>query len=283
MKKLLTASLSLVLVFLMLVLSGCNSSPEQTNSEETTVLPSEKAVSVSVENTENEITTENVQEPQSEIGETETLSAETTLPSVPSTTEGIVALFNESANKIKKDASKVVKNYEKRIVDRESLEVPKSLKSAAEGLLTTFMKDDTEPIVYATKEEIAENFLVPEQSYVSKLKAQDVEKATCTDNGKEYEIYIKLKPEKNPTSGSGVGSVCDVIETHEVSEKVSFVENFTTEYYDCEVRATVDKETGRVIHINYSTPLIFDVTVNMFGTHKGIAGLTFIKDYTITY
>ena len=145
------------------------------------------------------------------------------------------------------------------------------------------MKDDTDPIVYDTKEDIAENYLVPKQDYVSRLKAKDVEKAVCTDNGKEYEIYILLKTEKNPAVGEGVGSVCDIIEASEVAESVSFVEDFSTEYYNCEVKATIDKALGRVTHIIYSTPLVINLKVNLFGTHTGSAGLTFVKDYTITY
>lgn len=197
-------------------------------------------------------------------------------------TEELVAYFNECANKVKTDATKVVKNSEKRVVGE--LKVPDVLQSTAENLLKDNMKDDTEPIVYATKEEIRENFLVPNQDYVSCLKASDVVKADCKDNGKEYVIYFKLKDEKNPRAGSGVGSVCDVIETHEVAEKApSFLKEFSTYYYNCEVTATIDKETGRMVHAVYSTPLTLNVVVDLFGTHSANVGLTFIKDYSITY
>lgn len=216
--------------------------------------------------------------------ETETTEEETTTEeALPQTIPEIVDLFNKSANRIKPEATKVVKNYEKRIVNKDKLVVPKSLESTAETMIDTFMKDDTEPIVYASKDEIKSEFLVPGQSYVSKLKASDVESATCTDKGNEYVIYIKLKDEKNPSAGKGVGSVCDVIETAEVSEKASFVEKFTTDYYDCDVEMTIDKATGRVTHATYKTPLMLSVTVNLFGTHNAELGLTFIKDYTITY
>lgn len=199
-----------------------------------------------------------------------------------SSTEELVEYFNKCANKVKTESTKVVKNYEKRIVGEVVL--PKVLQSTADSLLKTYMTDDTEPIVYDTKEEIRDNFLVPNQDYVSCLKASDVEKADCKDNGKEYIIYFKLKDEKNPKSGSGVGSVCDVIETYEVEEKApSFLEEFSTEYYDCEVTATIDKATGRMIHAVYSAPLKLNVIVSLFGTHSASVGLTFVKDYSITY
>ncbi len=199
-----------------------------------------------------------------------------------STTAEIVEYFNTSANKVKKDATKVVKNYEKRVV--RELNVPDVLQSTADSLIKTAMKDDTDPIVYETKEDIRNNFLVPNQDYVSVLKPEYLEKATCKDNGKEYEIYFLLKDEANATSGKGVGAVCDVIEAYEVQESApDFLTKFSTYYFDCEVKATIDKSTGRLIHIIYSTPVNLDVSVELFGKHDASVGFTFIKDYTITY
>lgn len=223
-------------------------------------------VEISVENTEDE--------PESE-GNTEEEKAF-------NSTEELVAYFNECANKVKTDATKVVKNYEKRVVGE--LVAPEALQSTADSMIKKYMGDDTEPIVYATKEEIRENFLVPGQDYVSCLKASDVVKADYEDKGNEYVIYIKLKDEKNPTAGTGVGSVCDVIETHEVEKSApAILEEFSTSYYNCEVTATIDKATGRMTHAIYSTPLVLKIVANMFGTHEASIELTFIKDYSITY
>ena len=268
---------SLILVFTLLISAGCvnNSAPDviETTSSKAT--------------TESDVLqTEALSETQSELSEddvTETAEETTTEAVLPQTIPEIVDLFNKSVNRIKPEATKVVKNYENRIVDKSKLVVPKSLESTADTLIDTFMKDDTEPIVYSTREEIQNEYLVPNQSYVSKVKASDVEKAVCTDKGDEYVIYIKLKDEKNPVTGKGVGSVCDIIEAEEVADKVSFIKEFTTEYYDCDVEVTIDKATGRVTHSRYKAPLLLSVTVDMFGTHNAAVGLTFVKDYTITY
>ena len=201
----------------------------------------------------------------------------------PTTAAEIVALFNESANKIKTNATKVVKNYEKRIVNNDKVVIPAGLESTAESMMTKFMGDDTEPIVYATKAEIQSEYLVPEQSYVSKLDPAYVTSATCTDTGSEYKIVLRLKTQKSPTAGVGIGAVCDVIEANEVAEKASFIEEFSTEYYNCVVKATMDKSTGRMVKTNYTTPLVLKIRVNIFGTHDASIGFTFEKDYTITY
>ena len=199
------------------------------------------------------------------------------------TTAEIVALFNTSANKIKTDAKKVVKNYEKRTVNEEQLKMPSGLEDTGREMMKKYMSDDTEPIVYETREDIRNEYIVPDQDYVSKLQPSTVVKATCVDNGKTYEIYIKLKDQKNPTAGNGVGAVCDVIEGHEIAEKVSLMKKFDTYYSNCEIKATIDKATGKMTHTNYKTPVLLDLTINMFGTHDVSVGYTFEKDYTITY
>lgn len=226
--------------------------------------------------TEEKTQADTTDTPDSKPGTTEKTDAQ-------KTTAEIVALFNESANKIKTDAKKVVKNYEKRTVNEDKLNLPDGLENAAKDLMKKYMGDDTEPIVYDTKEDIRNEYIVPEQSYVSKLQPSTVVKATCVDRGSTYEIYFKLKDQKNPRAGNGVGAVCDVIEVHEVSEKVSFIERFDTLYYNCEVKAVIDKKTGKMIHTNYKTPVVLDLTVNLFGRHDAAVGFTFEKDYTITY
>lgn len=274
MKKVFSIIITLLVFASMFSMIGCGDDNEP--SETTTVT---EAI-ISDETTAEQTTvSETIKETESTVSATE----ETTTLPAEMTVGQIVELFNSSANKIKTKATKVVKNYEKRNLDEEELEMPRVLESTAETMVPVFMKDDTDPIVYASRDEITENYLVPKESYVSKMKESDVKKATCEETETEYLIYIKLKSENNPVPGKGVGSVCDVIEASEVAEKASFIESFTTEYYDCEIKARIDKKTGNVVWANYTTPLVLNIRVNMFGTHDLSAGLTFEKDYTITY
>lgn len=218
---------------------------------------------------------------------TSTTSAADTQTTAPAasekTTAEIVALFNESANRIKGEATKVVKNYEYRTVNNEHLVVPDALQSTAEEMMTKFMGDDLEPIEYATAEEIAAEYMVPDQSYVSKLTEADVKEATCTDNGTEYEIKIVAKDCTNPTAGVAVGSAFDVIETAEISEKTSMIEKFDSSYYNCFVRCKIDKATGRMTWSNYTVSVIIDCKAKIVKVFDIKCGMTFEKDYTITY
>ena len=285
-KNLLTAVVSLILVCAFLFASCANDKPDSSVPESTTVY---EETTMSQDETEVEEVTETVSEEITEavadltqdVSRTET--AETTASSVPTSVDEIVAYFNTAANRIKPEASKVVKNYEKRTVNEDKLVLPAALESTARSMLSSLMKDDTDPIAYETREDITNEFIVPEQSYSSRLKPEWVKSATITDNGGEYIIRIKLKDQKNPSAGNGIGAVCDVIEVSEVAEKASFVEKFTTDYYNCEVVATVDKASGKVVHMNYLTSVVLEMTVNMFGTHDGSVGFTFEKDYSITY
>ncbi len=274
MKKLLSA---VILASTLLLTTACGN-----NTEVSTTVPADEAPLTSAVADIVPDTTQATEDVSTDT--TQTQPEETTAtPALPTATVDIVRLFNESANKIKSDASTVTKNYEKRTVNKDKLVVPAGLQSTADDMIASFMKDDTDPIVYTGKEEIRENFIVPAQPYVSRLDTAYVAKAACTDSGNTYTIYIKLKNQTSPTAGSGIGAVCDVIESGEVAEKAPFVEKFTTEYYNCEITATVDKATGRITHIIYSTPLTLNITVNMFGTHDLVIGFTFVKDYTVKY
>ncbi len=208
----------------------------------------------------------------------------TTKPeSTEKTTEEIVKIFNDSANRIKGEATKVVKNYEYRTVNTEHLVVPSALQSMAEEMMTQFMGDDLDPIEYTTAEEIVAEYMVPAQSYVSVLKAEDVKEATFKDNGTEYEITIKAIDCVNPSAGAGVGAAFDVIETSEISEKTSMIEKFDSQYYDCVVKCKIDKATGKMTWSNYTVSVILDCSVKVIKVFDVKCGMTFEKDYNIFY
>lgn len=199
----------------------------------------------------------------------------------PETVAEIVAYFNKNANRVKTEATKVVKNYE----DREVGEiVAPDIVMGLSGLVDTLMADDTKPTEFATREEIIENFQVPKQSYVSCVTVNDVEEASCKEEGNYYVITIKVKDQNNPVIGKGTGSMFDVVEAEEVEAKAKgIVKSFTTEYTDCVVVAKFEKSTNRMVHANYFTPMKLNVTVNFLGTHDASMETSFEKDYTITY
>lgn len=197
----------------------------------------------------------------------------------------ILKIYNDSANKVKTNATQVVKNYEYRKMNEETLVMPGALKSLASTIIPKFMGDDLEPQIYDTPELIKEKFIVPGQDYTSMLTEADVVEATCTDNGTEYEIMIRVIDETNPVQGKGVGAGFDVIEMGDMTnnEYGKMIERFDCKYFNCVLKCKIDKATGNMTWANYTTPLIMDMTVNMFGTHDASCEISFEKDYTITY
>ena len=281
MKKFILTITSLILALSVFSSCGDNqSAPSDSNTDNITVTvgtAEDTDSSAVISDAETTLAPDEAESPS-----TVTAPEETTA-SVPSTVEEIVEYFNSAVNKIKPTAKKVTKNYEKRKPNEEKIVLPAGLESMARNLMTSLMKDDTDPIVYETREDITNEFIVPNQYYSSRLKSEWVKSATVTDKETQYVINIRLKDQENPSAGNGIGAVCDVIEVSEVAEKAPFVEKFTTDYYNCEIIATVDKSSGNVVHIRYITPVALEMTVNMFGTHDGSVGFTFEKDYSITY
>ncbi len=222
--------------------------------------------------------------PDASEGDTQTTAPSAETPSGEMSKAEIITLFNESANRVKTQATKVVKNYEYRTHLEEYLEMPALLESMANSLMSTVFKDDLEPIEYATKEDIVANYQVPGVDWVSQLTEAEVEEATCTDNGTEYEVMLKLYPTKDPADGIGVAKAFDTITPAEIKENApDMLQTFSTEYFDCVVKCKIDKATGHTTWANYTSPLIMDVTVKFAGTHNAKMGLCFEKDYTITY
>lgn len=201
-------------------------------------------------------------------------------PNVMDTTEEIVTYFNKNANRVKTEAKKVVKNYEDREVG--NIDAPPALMWVTKIVdIEKIMADDTEPMEFTTREEIVENFQVPKQNYVSCITANEVESASCKEDGNYYIITIKVKDQKNPVVGKGTGAMFDVVEAEEVAAKAEgLVEDFSTEYYDCVVVAKFEKSTNRMVHANYMTPM--KLIVQIAGS-KASMEMSFEKDYTITY
>ena len=195
----------------------------------------------------------------------------------------IIALFNESANKIKTEATKVVRNHEYKKMLEEYLEVPSVLNGMMDTFMGSVMKDDLEPQEYVGTDMIIEKYPVPRETWSSKLTEADVTEATCVDNGTEYEITLKLVETINPNVGSGVAAAMDTNTEEDKAGIPDMVTKMDMRYFDCVIQCKIDKATGRTTWSTYTTPVVFDCEVKMFGTHAVKMGLSFEKEYVITY
>ena len=212
--------------------------------------------------------------------QTEETTAATAPSGAPQGTAAILAYYNTAANNIKTNAKSVTRNYEDYQHNEEKLVVPSMLQSAGSSLIGTFLKKNDTPQTYEGGE--LQNFYIPGETYVSKLTEAQIKSAECKDNGSEYEITIIANTEKNPTYGQGVSGGFEIIKTEDVMNAAGFiVKSFDTEYYDCTIKCKIDKATGNVTWINFSTPIVMDVA-SKIGINATV-GMTFVKDYTVTY
>ncbi len=197
----------------------------------------------------------------------------------------IVQYFNESSNRVKTDAVKVVKNFEKRTHNEDKLNLPSAIKAVGKNLLESKITDITEPVEYATPEAIVAKYPVPGAEWSSKLTEKDVAEATCVEKGGEYEITLVLNDYVDPEPGKGPSKAMDCLDVPTVRDTAPpFITAFSAEYYDCVIRCRIDKATGRVVWSNYTTPVLLKVGLDAgFVDFDAEIGLTFEKDYSITY
>ena len=211
-------------------------------------------------------------------------AAQTPSTGAPATTEEIVALFNESANKVKTTAKKATRNYQDMRIN--SLEVPSALQSICDSAIEKFVKPNMTPEVYEG-ELVAEKYPVSGTDFASKLKPEYLETITCTDNGAEYVIDIKMKDQLNPVyrGGEGVGSIFWTMDPNSISENlpVGEVEKFDLFYHDCVATAKIDKATGNMTYSKfvYNFDMDFGIKLGLSLTAK--ASLTVDEEYVMEY
>lgn len=201
----------------------------------------------------------------------------------PTTPAEILNLFNESANKVKTNATKVVRNYEDLRHDEQHLQLPSALQSIGSGLISSFLKKNETPVEYTTQEDIIANFPVAGQSYVSKATEADIAEATCTDDGTNYNITLKFKESVDPAEGTGCAAAFNTIKADDVYNNAKVVTAFSAKYYDATINCKIDKATGNMIAATYTLPIILNVTAKVMVSLDAQVGMTFEHDYTITY
>ena len=200
----------------------------------------------------------------------------------PATTEEIVALFNESANKIKTTAKKATRNYQDMRINK--LEVPSALQSLCDTAIAKFVKPNMTPEVYEGAL-IAEKYPVSGTDFASKLKPEYLETITCTDNGTEYVIDIKMKDQQNPVyrSGEGVGSIFWTMNIDDIANNAPGFESAELSYYNCTATAKIDKATGNMTYSKFLYNFDMDVKIKMVVSLQALASMSVEEEYIIEY
>lgn len=273
MKKIFAILLTLALV---LSFAACGSkpaeAPEETTVEETTVAVEETTAAV-----------EETTLPE----ESETVAEETTADEVkaPETTEEIIAFYNNAVN----SAFDAKAGFSKeRYCDNEKMDAGVALQ-AFKSLVYKFMGIGSDN-VYTENVTKGNWDSDAKKNYLRKstLSAADVTSATCTLDGDEYEIVIKVK------GGSSQGSKSNKFTNAPIDKCGICVGNEDKGYYDHKtgeviydaiddtyagatikesysnavIKAEVNAETGKLEELNVDYDIAVDIDI---GIGKGTA------------
>lgn len=211
-----------------------------------------------------------------------TTAAATPSTGAPATKGEILALFNESANKIKTNATKATRNYQD--IRVENIVLPSALQSLGDTLVEKFVTPNFTPIEW-TGADIAENYPVGGLDFVSKLTEADLADSTCTDNGTEYEVVLTLNPENDPVPDSGLktNAIFWVMNPATIAENVPGMQSCSVVYHDCKVTAKIDKATGNMTYALYEFRFDIDVTIKVLATLNAGVDAAVDEEYVIAY
>lgn len=211
--------------------------------------------------------------------------------SKPSTKAEIVAYFNKAINNVKPNAKSVTRVSETNYRSGNITGVP-SIVDKLVGGIDSFVdgqlkKNSKGSETFSNSAAIKANFPVENESWSSKLTANDVASATCTEAGGVYTITIKTVADKassNVHHGSGhAPKVFSVVLPSVINDQFSSgvlksvaktfkIGTAQMEYPSGTVTVKVDAKTSRVINATYDAkwtihlPLGDEMVVLPFGT-----------------
>ena len=222
-------------------------------------------------------------------------SAAVTELTASSSKADILAYFNTAINKVKPNAKQVTLNYE-RNSEAGGIQgnLPSSLTSLANGLISANMGDkdlsklDPGLVNATTVDQKNKMFPVENESWSSKLTADDIESATVSEANGKYTITVKVKAdEPSADTAHGVGHngkafsvIMPSIVTDNAGGAANLIKNVQTGHKDGKIVVTVDKATGNVLTANYS--FVWTLSLEALGAKLSIPfGLE--KDFTIAW
>ena len=201
----------------------------------------------------------------------------------------IVDLYNSAVSGVKTNATTLTRNYKHMESLPEYLEMPSAIQGIAETAMTQFVKGADEPQSWTLKEDMQIIFPVGSTEDCSKITADMVETATCTDNGSTYQLEIKLYDDKitSPEKGQGYAGAFNTI-TASTLTSIS-IPGVTFNKVDVNgingsISCTIDKANNRVTDIVFRNTDILAMDVKVFvGNMQAKLALAVEESFTVEY
>lgn len=203
-------------------------------------------------------------------------------------TEQIVELYNTSVNRVKPEATTIVRNYQKLESLPEYLELPSAVQGIGSAAIKQFVKGSDEPQTWTTKEDFELGFPVSGTDYSSHMTPDMVESATCTDNGSAYQLEIKLYDDKitSPAKGTGYAGVFNTVTADSISSVnipgVTF-NSVDVNGINGSISCTIDKASKHVTDITFRNTDILAIDAKVIVSVQAKLALASELNYTISY
>ena len=201
----------------------------------------------------------------------------------------IVDLYNSAVSGVKTNATTLTRNYKHMESLPEYLEMPSAIQGIAETAMTQFVKGTDEPQSWTLKEDMQIIFPVGSTEDCSKITADMVETATCTDNGSTYQLEIKLYDDKitSPEKGQGYAGAFNTITASTLTDisipGVTF-NKVDVNGINGSISCTIDKANNRVTDIVFRNTDILAMDVKVFvGNMQAKLALAVEESFTVEY
>lgn len=228
--------------------------------------------------------------PTANGGETPTDGGSST--GAPTDKAAIVKMYQDSYNKIEKEAKAVVRTYDYTNNYNKILKIGdnKQITALAEKLMNQFMVENKKEEKLSAKE-------LPPIGYPNmNLNPSNYSSATCVDKGTYYEVTLKSTGtdsnyEVDSPAGTGsAGSICPILDPNDVTNAAgSFIkfEGLHTKYATASATVKIDKATGRPLEFAFLTPSVlhFDkvTALGFIKIENCDIGLLFHQNWRIEY
>ncbi|MGN0469032.1 MAG: hypothetical protein ACI4GY_09935 [Acutalibacteraceae bacterium] len=203
-------------------------------------------------------------------------------------TEQIVELYNSSVNRVKPEATTIVRNYQKLESLPEYLELPSAVQGIGSAAIKQFVKGSDEPQTWTTKEDFELGFPVGGTDYSSHMTPDMVESATCTDNGSTYQLEIKLYDDKitSPEKGAGYAGVFNTVTADSITSVsipgVTF-NSVDVNGINGSISCTIDKTSKHVTEITFRNADILSIDAKVIVSVQAKMALANELNFTISY
>ncbi len=289
-----TKKIIAILMAMALVLSfaACGAKNDETTEPAQTVADTTAAP----EETSAPVEETSIEETSAEAVSEEATSAEETTQAaakVPETTEEIIEFYNKAANAAKADSKSITYNYMKHAPAGNVSGLPKMFNSLADTVISNNTGADKSKTNLALNTQSLKNtnFPVENESWASKLTADDVKSATCTESNGVYTIKIVTKSDDflanvkhgsyhNPKAFNVVlpSTVADNIPS--AVAKVFSIGTVAIAFPSSTITVKVDAATGNIKTANY---LMYWTMKIPLGNSDVIIPFSTESDYTVNF